>query len=122
MEPETFCTKEKDHENIVKSIETSHSEEDMAKKLSENNVEVDVMSVETGQPAIVVHEVLAPDITLLSYEVQQGYRIFRELLSDQYKSITYPFIQPVDVEGLNLWDYHARIETAMSFSQSKQIN
>ena len=122
MEEETFYVKQEDRQNIVKRIETVQNEANVAETLDKNNVENDPMSVETSQPAVLVHEVIVPDLTLFSYEVQQGYRIFRELLGDQYKSITYPFIQPVDVEGLNLWDYHARIETAMSFSQSKRYN
>lgn len=119
MEPQTLLVKQEDMEKSDSLVETSTNEENIAEKLNENNVEIDVMSIVTSQPAVVVPVPFVPDLTLFSYEVQQGYRIVRELLSDQYKSIIYPFLQPVDVEGLNLWDYHARIETPMSFSQSK---
>ena len=119
MEPENLFIMQEDNDKNDSRVETSINVEEMAEKLDENNVEIDVMSIEADQPTVVIHEPLVPDITLFSYEVQQGYRVFRELLSDQYKSITYPFIQPVDVDGLNLWDYHARIEAPMSFSQSK---
>ncbi|CAB3996699.1 Homeotic female sterile [Paramuricea clavata] len=117
MEPETLLVKQEDMEKSDSPVETSINEENIAEKLNENNVEIDVMSIVASQPAVVVPVPFVPDLTLFSYEVQQGYRIVRELLSDQYKSIIYPFLQPVDVEGLNLWDYHARIETPMSFSQ-----
>ncbi|XP_046858978.1 uncharacterized protein LOC124452466 isoform X2 [Xenia sp. Carnegie-2017] len=79
--------------------------------------EVDITSVKDGHLNQVIYKPIVPDITLFDYEVQQGYRIFRELLSDQYKSVTYPFLEPVDVEGLNLYDYHTRIEKPMSFKQ-----
>ena len=119
MEPETFLTKQQDNEKCVTAVETIVDEGNVAEKLNDNTVEVDVVAIQVDEP-VVVREQLVPDLTLFCYEVQQGYRIFRELLSDQYKSIIYPFMQPVDVEGLNLWDYHTRIETPMSFSQSKQ--
>jgi hypothetical protein len=118
MEPENSLIRQGDNEKDGRHVETAIGVENTTEKLNENSVEIDVMSLEAGQPILVVQEPLVPDLTLFSPEVQHGYRILRELLSDSYKSITYPFIQPVDVDGLNLWDYHARIETPMSFNQS----
>lgn len=119
MEPETVDIKLGDQRKCDRPVETSINEENSAGNFNENSSEIDVLNVEASQPFVPVSEPLVPDLTLFSYEVQQGYRIFHELMSDQYKSITYPFVRPVDVEGLNLWDYHARIETPMSFTQSK---
>ncbi|XP_028414754.1 uncharacterized protein LOC114537843 [Dendronephthya gigantea] len=117
MEPETLDIKQEDGRKCDPPVERTNSEENSAGKFIENSSEIDVLNVEASQPFVAVPEPLVPDLTLFSYEVQQGYRIFHELKSDQYKSITYPFVRPVDVEGLNLWDYHARIETPMSFTQ-----
>ena len=119
MEGETLLIQEQNPEESMTCIETNIDVENN----EENTLQVDVMAVEAeveaSQPAVPVYEALVPDLTLFSYDVQQGYRIFRELLSDQFKSITYPFIDPVDVEGMGLWDYDSRIKTPMSFSQSK---
>ena len=63
---------------------------------------------------------LAADVYLrFSNDLRHGYRIFRELLSDQYKSIVLPFIEPVDVEAFGLKDYHERIKQPMDFWTSK---
>ena len=59
------------------------------------------------------------DINKLSYELQQGYRVYIELLSDSYKNVTWPFYDPVDAEALGLWDYHEKIKDPMSFFQSE---
>ncbi|XP_035699448.1 uncharacterized protein LOC118432052 isoform X1 [Branchiostoma floridae] len=48
-----------------------------------------------------------------SHELQQGYRILREIMVDHRKNISWPFLDPVDVEGENLWDYHDRIKQPM---------
>ena len=64
-------------------------------------------------------DVQVVDPSKLSYEVQQGYRIFREMLSDPYRTITYPFLEPVDAEGMGLWDYHERIKEPMCFTTSE---
>lgn len=58
------------------------------------------------------------DVTKLTYEVQQGYRVFVELSADSYKNVTWPFLEPVDAEALGLWDYHEKIKEPMSFHQS----
>lgn len=60
----------------------------------------------------------ALDVTKLSYEVQQGYRVFVEMSGDSYKNVTWPFMEPVDAEALGLWDYHEKIKEPMSFHQS----
>lgn len=118
MDGETLCVKQEDGEKISNLVKPDINGENTGEKLN------DVISADrkgqTVRNTIAKEEPLVPDLSLFSYEVQQGYRIFRELSSDQYKSITYPFITPVDVEGLNLWDYHTRIETPMSFNQSKR--
>ena len=59
------------------------------------------------------------DLSKLSPEVQQGYRVYMEMSADSYKNVTWPFLEPVDAEGLGLWDYHERIKEPMSFHQSK---
>ncbi|CAH1242827.1 BRD2 [Branchiostoma lanceolatum] len=48
-----------------------------------------------------------------SHELQQGYRVLREIMVDHHKNISWPFLDPVDVEGENLWDYHDRIKQPM---------
>lgn len=58
------------------------------------------------------------DVTKLSYEVQQGYRVFMEMSADSYKNVTWPFLEPVDAEALGLWDYHEKIKEPMSFHES----
>lgn len=71
---------------------------------------------QVDEPEAVVEVV---DPMKLCYELQQGYRIFRELLSDPYRTITYPFLEPVDAEALGLWDYHERIKEPMCFTTSE---
>lgn len=65
-----------------------------------------------------VQQVNVPDLTKLSPEVQQGYRVYVEMSADSYKNVTWPFLEPVDAEALGLWDYHDRIKEPMSFHQS----
>ena len=62
------------------------------------------------------------DLTKLSYELQQGYRVYIELLSDSNRNVTWPFLEPVDAEAQGLWDYHERVKQPMSFSKSKCSN
>lgn len=59
------------------------------------------------------------DLTKLSYELQQGYRIYVELLADSNRNVTWPFLDPVDAESLGLWDYLDRIKEPMCFATSK---
>lgn len=65
-----------------------------------------------------VQQVNILELTKLSPEVQQGYRVFIEMSADSYKNVTWPFMEPVDAEALGLWDYHERIKEPMSFHQS----
>lgn len=65
-----------------------------------------------------VQQVNILDLTKLSPEVQQGYRVFIEMSADSYKNVTWPFMEPVDAEALGLWDYNERIKEPMSFHQS----
>lgn len=65
-----------------------------------------------------VQQVNILDLTKLSPEVQQGYRVYIEMSADSYKNVTWPFLEPVDAEKLGLWDYHERIKEPMSFHQS----
>ncbi|XP_077978716.1 uncharacterized protein LOC144434134 [Glandiceps talaboti] len=48
----------------------------------------------------------------LSPELQTGYRLLLSIMSTS-KSIVWPFLDPVDVEKYNLWDYHERIKEPM---------
>ncbi|KAL9979823.1 hypothetical protein ACROYT_G017540 [Oculina patagonica] len=64
-----------------------------------------------------VQQVNILDLTKLSPEVQQGYRVFIEMSADSYKNVTWPFMEPVDAEALGLWDYNERIKEPMSFHQ-----
>lgn len=59
------------------------------------------------------------DIANLSFELQQGYRVYSELLSDSNRNVTWPFLDPVDADSLGLWDYYDRIKQPMCFSTSK---
>lgn len=59
------------------------------------------------------------DVANLSMELQQGYRIYSELLADSNRNITWPFIEPVDADSLGLWDYYDRIKQPMCFSTSE---
>ena len=55
----------------------------------------------------------------LSSELEQGYKILRGIMSDTNKSINWPFKDPVDTEGLGLYDYHERIKQPMWLKKSK---
>ena len=59
------------------------------------------------------------DLTKLSYELQQGYRIYVELLAESNRNVTWPFLDPVDAESLGLWDYYDRIKEPMCFATSE---
>ena len=117
MEPETSNKEPEADENVDVTVEQSKDSVTCEKVEQGQNI-VNNIVIEK-QPAAVVHEALFPDVTRFNCDVQYGYRIFCELLTDQYKSITGPFYEPVDVEGLGLWDYTKRIEIPMSFKQSK---
>lgn len=57
----------------------------------------------------------------LSYELQQGFRILREIMSDGNKSLNWPFMEPVDSEGMGLQDYASRIKEPMWLKKSKAL-
>ena len=56
----------------------------------------------------------------LPYELDHGYRILRDLMGEKCKSFNWPFLDPVDVEALGLWDYHDRIKQPMWLRKSKR--
>ncbi|KAK3702967.1 hypothetical protein QZH41_012407, partial [Actinostola sp. cb2023] len=56
------------------------------------------------------------DVTKLNYDLQQGYRVYTELLGDSIRNVTWPFLDPVDADSLGLWDYYDRIKQPMCFS------
>nr|CAB3226165.1 bromodomain-containing protein 3 [Phallusia mammillata] len=47
-----------------------------------------------------------------SHEVSTGLRIINEIIK-QNKTICWPFMEPVDTEGLGLWDYELKIKEPM---------
>ncbi len=55
----------------------------------------------------------------LPYELDHGYRILRDLMGDRCKSFNWPFMDPVDVDALGLWDYHDRIKQPMWLRKSE---
>jgi len=57
----------------------------------------------------------------LSYELQQGYRILRELTCDSNKSFVGPFLNPVDSSSPDYVDYHKRIKRPVWLKQSKLL-
>ena len=46
----------------------------------------------------------------LSYELEQGYRILREIMTDSNKSVNWAFMDPVNIEESGLEDYYERIK------------
>lgn len=59
-----------------------------------------------------------PELTL-SYELQQGYRILRELTSDSNKSFVGPFLNPIDPSSPDYAEYHKRVKRPVWLKQSK---
>jgi len=57
-----------------------------------------------------------------SYELQQGYRILRELTTDSNKSFVGPFINPIDSSSADYDEYHRRVKCPVWLKQSKLIN
>lgn len=53
-----------------------------------------------------------------SQELQQGFRILNEILSDSNKHLNWPFIEPVDSTQDGCQDYYEMIETPMWLSKS----
>jgi len=61
-----------------------------------------------------------PELTF-SYELQQGYRILRELTSDSNKSFVRPFLNPIDSSSPDYAEYHKRVKRPIWLKQSKLI-
>ena len=59
-----------------------------------------------------------PELTF-SYELQQGYRILRELTSDSNKSFVGPFLNPIDPSSPDYTEYHRRVKRPVWLKQSK---
>lgn len=59
------------------------------------------------------------ELSQLSYEMKQAYRVYVELLSDSNRNVAWPFLEPVDAKAQGLWDYHERIKEPMSFAKSE---
>ena len=57
----------------------------------------------------------------LSVELQQGFRILKELMSDINKAINWPFQDPVDAEKLGLDDYYDKVTHPMWLKRSESI-
>ena len=55
----------------------------------------------------------------LNYDLAQGNRILMEIMSDANKSLNWPFMDPVDTEGMGLNDYHERVKEPMWLRKSK---
>ena len=53
------------------------------------------------------------------YELMLMRKLVREIISDHYKSANWPFLDPVDVEALKLWDYPERVKNPMWLKKSK---
>jgi hypothetical protein len=60
-----------------------------------------------------------PDRESMSYELQQGYRILRELMTDSNKSFVGPFLNAVDTTAVGCADYYERIKRPMWMKRSK---
>ncbi|XP_013420345.1 uncharacterized protein KIAA2026 [Lingula anatina] len=56
----------------------------------------------------------------LSHELKQGLRILREIMYEVHKSVNWPFMDAVEVERLELWDYHQRIKKPMWLKKMKE--
>ena len=55
----------------------------------------------------------------LSYELYQGYRILRELMTDVNRSINWPFINKVDPEASDAFDYYDRVKDPIWLNKSE---
>jgi len=56
-----------------------------------------------------------------NYELQQGYRILRELTSDSNKSFVAPFLNPLDPSSPDYSEYHRRVKHPVWLKQSKLL-
>jgi hypothetical protein len=60
-----------------------------------------------------------PDLDSMSYELQQAYRILRELMTDSNKSFVGPFLNPVDSTAPGCSDYYDKIKRPMWMKRSE---
>ncbi|XP_052065701.1 uncharacterized protein KIAA2026-like [Mytilus californianus] len=56
----------------------------------------------------------------LSYELQQGLRILKELMSDSNKSVNWHFLEPVDDSHPETADYYGKIKKPIWFGKMKE--
>ena len=50
------------------------------------------------------------DKEFISYELEQAHRVLRELMSDSYKNINWPFMQAVDANMEGCYDYYDSVK------------
>ena len=55
----------------------------------------------------------------LSYELEQGNRILKEIMSEANKSVNWAFMEAVDAEKMGLYDYYERIKKPMWLKKSE---
>lgn len=55
----------------------------------------------------------------LSYELQQGYKILREIMGNNNRSFTWPFVNPVDSTAEGCADYYEKVKKPMWLMKSK---
>ena len=55
----------------------------------------------------------------LSYELEQGNRILKEIMSEANKSVNWAFTEAVDAEKMGLYDYYDRIKKPMWLRKSE---
>jgi len=84
---------------------------------SSNVASVDALAASQSLPPKEQPETL-PELTF-SYELQQGYRILRELTTDSNKSFVGPFVNPIDPSSPDYVEYHKRIKQPVWLKQSK---
>ena len=61
-----------------------------------------------------------PDKEPLTVELQQGYRILRQIMADTNKSVNWPFMDPVKAED-GAFDYYERVEKPIWLRKSEFI-
>lgn len=55
----------------------------------------------------------------MSYELQQGYKILREIMGNNNRSFTWPFVNPVDAAAEGCSDYYKKVNKPMWLMKSK---
>jgi len=66
-----------------------------------------------------IEQLVTPPELTFSYELQQGYRILRELTTDSNKSFVGPFVSPIDPTSPDYAEYHKRVKRPVWIKQSK---